>query len=384
VLRIRRTKGRPGGRLGRRVAIGAGVLVLALAAWIVVPAAVAPGNDSFGARVAESARDRGLGFLVTAAEDLQYKLSPPREGGTLDPAARRALAADAPASPKASASPSRDPGVTLQPAMQPLVTPALPGEGAFTGQVTVKGQPAVQVALLRPDAVHTSYLAGIAWMSSKLLRFVQHPGVTDPGQLSRWSQPAVIPTDQRAGLAATFNSGFKIADSRGAFYADGHSVGTLRTGAASLVVYADGHVNIGAWGTDVGMTPQVRTVRQNLNLLISGGRPTPEVNGDSQTTWGATIGAKAYVWRSGVGVTASGDIVFAAGDALSAGTLAGLLQHAGAVRAMELDINKSWVSFMWYSPASGSPVPHKLVDFSRPADRYYTLNNRDFFAVYAR
>jgi hypothetical protein len=57
---------------------------------------------------------------------------------------------------------------------------------------------------------------------------------------------------------------------------------------------------------------------------------------------------------------------------------------------MELDINRSWVSYMWYSAPTGAasastdPVPHKLVDFSRPADRYYTVNNRDFFAVYAR
>jgi len=81
--------------------------------------------------------------------------------------------------------------------------------------------------------------------------------------------------------------------------------------------------------------------------------------------------------------------------ALSARSLAVLLQRAGAVRAMELDINKAWVSFMWYSPAAGgsaaggsaaggSPTPHKLLEFNRPADRYYAVNNRDFFAVYAR
>ena len=101
---------------------------------------------------------------------------------------------------------------------------------------------------------------------------------------------------------------------------------------------------------------------------------------------GATIHAAAYVWRSGIGVTATGDVVFAAGDALSAPTLAGLLQRAGAVRAMELDINRSWVSFMWYSRAgsSRSPIPHKLVDFARPADRYYQVNGRDFFAVYLK
>jgi hypothetical protein len=77
-------------------------------------------------------------------------------------------------------------------------------------------------------------------------------------------------------------------------------------------------------------------------------------------------------------------MVFAAGDALSAHSLGVLLQRAGAVRAMELDINPEWISFMWYTPSSSSPTPHKLVDFVRPADRYYSVNSRDFFAVYAR
>lgn len=63
-----------------------------------------------------------------------------------------------------------------------------------------------------------------------------------------------------------------------------------------------------------------------------------------------------------------------------------LLQRAGAVRAVELDINRSWVSYMWYAraQASGAPVPHKLVDFYRPANRYFQVNSRDFFAGYLR
>jgi len=397
VLHFRRSAGARPRRRRRVVAVGAAVAV-AFVAWLTVPAALAPGNDSFGAKVAENARDHGLGFAVTAAEALQYRLDPPRDGGSPDAAAQQSLAAAAttPAAtgsaigpavgvlPGSAAAPAPA-AATLPAALAPFARPALPGEGVWTTRVSAGGRPALQTALLRPDAVHTSYLAGVAWMDASLLRFVQHPGATDPGRPSWWSQPALVPADRRSGLVATFNSGFKIADSRGAFYADGHGVGSLRAGAASLVVYTDGHVDVGAWGSDVRMTPQVSTVRQNLDLLLSGGRPTAEVDGDAQTTWGATIGQKAYVWRSGIGVTATGDVVFTAGDALSAGTLAALLQRAGAVRAMELDINRSWVSFMWYSPGTPTaPVPHKLVGFSRPADRYFTLNNRDFFAVYTR
>lgn len=365
--------------------------MLLLAAVILIPALTAPGNDSTGARIAEAARSHGLGWVVTGLERVQYWANPPRQGGQLGAAAQRALAGAAPTStttagktpnPRTSATSA---GSDQHPRLRSVVSPALPGEGVFVPEVVSHGQPVVQVAKLRPDPRHPSFLAGVAWMSAAGLRFVQHPGSTDPGQLSRWSQPATVAPSARAGLAATFNSGFKIADARGGFYENGRSVGKFRSGAASFVIYTDGHVDIGSWGHGVSMSPQVSSVRQNLKLLIDGGRLTPEVN-NSQTNWGATIGSAAYVWRSGVGVTASGDVVFVGGDALSARTLAVLLQRAGAVRAMELDINRDWVSYMWYGPAraSRSPVPHKLVDFYRPANRYYQLNSRDFFAVYLR
>ena len=366
---------------------------VALAGTVLVPALTMPGNDALGARVAESARNSGLGFLVTAAERLQYRLNPPRIGGTPDSADIRSLAQAArqaaAVTPTSIVSGRHMPSVaavTLQPAIRPMLSPALRGEGDYVPTVIVRGQPAVQVAHLRPDGRHTSFLAGVAWMSSKLLRLEQHPGSADPGLTDRWSVPPTVPPRARAGLAATFNSGFKIADSRGTFYQDGHAVGLFRNHAASLVVYADGHADVGAWGSEVRMTPQVRSVRQNLRLLIDGGGITPETSGDSNASWGATIGSAAYVWRSGVGVTAAGDLVYAAGPALSVGSLANLLKAAGAVRAMELDINPEWISFMWYGAGASPtrPVPHKLVAFARPADRYFSVNSRDFFAVYTR
>jgi hypothetical protein len=403
--RGRRLAPRPKGRrrrLARRVTAVAVGVVIVTAGVVVVPALTAPGNDSIAARLAESARDHGLGFIVTGMEAVQYRLNPPRSGGTLDPSALHSLAADGSngtrtpkgtqtatprtrskrSSPRASTVAAT---VSVQPAILPPASPALPGEGSYVPEVWVRGQPALQVALLRPDVNHTSYLAGVAWMSTALLRFVQHPGSTDPGPVAPWAQPATVAASARVGLAATFNSAFKIADARGAFYQDGHTAGRFRTGAASLVVDDTGRVSIGAWGRDVTMSPHVRSVRQNLDLLVDGGALSAGITGDSRVGWGATVGSASFVWRSGIGVTAAGDVVFAAGDALSARSLAVLLQRAGAVRAMELDINKAWVSFMWYSPTAGaSPTPHKLVAFDRPADRYYTVNNRDFFAVYAR
>lgn len=223
-------------------------------------------------------------------------------------------------------------------------------------------------------------------MSSELLRLVKHPGFADPGHLSLFAQPDAVLHAARADLVATFNSGFKIKDARGAFYADGHAVGKLTRGAASLVIYRDGHATVGTWGSTVSMNPDVVSVRQNLTLLVEHGRPAAKLDGNVQADWGATIRGADVVWRSGIGVTSSGDLVYVAGDALSVKSLAALLRDAGAVRAMELDINVAWISYMWYSPGTSAtaPVPHKLVPFQRPANRYFTPTSRDFFAVYAR
>ena len=347
--------------------------------WSIGSVLSAPGTDSVAARLAEWGRDHGLGFIVTAGENLQYWLNPPKVGGKPTGIELKALNTE-------TAPPTQAPSsqVAVHEPLQPLVTPKLDGEGNFKTVVTVKNEPVIQVAYLRPDSKHTSYIAGVVWMSGSLLQLVQHPGFSDPGHMVLWSQPAMIPTAQRSGLVAAFNGGFKIKNSRGGFYADGHTAGTLVTGAASLVVYADGHSDVIAWpGIKPG--PDIVSVRQNLTLLINNGEIAPNLDKNVLANWGWTIKNAYFVWRSGIGVTASGDFVFVAGNALSIQSLANLLERAGAVRAMELDINAEWISYMWYTPgATASPVPNKLLDFARPADRYYKPNSRDFFAVYAR
>ncbi|MDA8355297.1 MAG: hypothetical protein M0Z95_03125, partial [Actinomycetota bacterium] len=58
-------------------------------------------------------------------------------------------------------------------------------------------------------------------------------------------------------------------------------------------------------------------------------------------------------WRSGVGVTASGALVYVTGPALSPLQLAQLLVRAGVERGMQLDINPDWTVLATYDPPSG-------------------------------
>jgi len=133
------------------------------------------------------------------------------------------------------------------------------------------------------------------------------------------------------------------------------------------------------------MGPDVAAVRENLSPLVDGGRVMVGPGAGSSGLWGYTISNAYFVARSGVGMTANGDIVYVGGGALSVYTLAQLLKQAGAVYAMELDINPSWVSFMTYGGSSpANPTPSRLWDFAQSAARYYQPSSRDFVAVYRR
>jgi hypothetical protein len=346
--------------------------------WSLGQALTAPGDDSVTARIADWGRNNHLAPVVTLMETIQYDLNPPRVGGKPS----IALRPPAPhAAPQAAVH-----AAPLPPRLVSPAGPPLPGEGTWQVLRTVNGRPAVIGAYLRPDAQHTSYVAAVASMDPTLLRFELHPGWSDPGTAG-WGVPYDIPAGGRSGLVATFNGGFKINEAGGGFYLNGTTRGTLTQGAASLVFYRDGRVAVGVWGRDLSMSPQVVGVRQNLKLIVDHGVVPAAVDTHIESGWGLTIGGAYFVWRSGIGITAEGRVVFVYGPALSVRTLADLLQRAGSVEAMQLDINPAWMSFMYYHPpvAGADPVPVKLLDGQqRPADRYYSTTSRDFVAVFAR
>lgn len=346
----------------RRVAL---VAVAAAVVWLgisVGSALTGPGSDSTAARLAEWARGHGLSSVVDRLERVTY--TAPKVGGT-----------PAPGSPILAAA---VPAAAGHADLAPIASPALPGEGRFRTVLQIAGQPAVQVAFLRPDQIHTSYTAAVARLDQRVLSFALHPGTQEPGH-GPWPVSDHITPAQRPSLVAAFNGGFRLDAARGGIFLAGRTVGKLRRGAASLVLRRDGRASVGTWGRDATLTGDVVAVRQNLDLLVDGGRVVAGLDSNLHGRWGKTLGNKLYVWRSGVGETADGALVYAAGNRLSAATLARLLQRAGCTRAMELDINPEWTSFVNY-PAEANLLP----DMQRSPRRYDTTSTRDFITVSRR
>ena len=66
-------------------------------------------------------------------------------------------------------------------------------------------------------------------------------------------------------------------------------------------------------------------------------------------------------------------------------TIAKILRHVGAVRAMEFDINPEWHTLITYTHRHGRLVPTQVgPNAMQPATRYLVPDDRDFFAVYRR
>ena len=261
----------------------------------------------------------------------------------------------------------------VPPALQ--VTPRHPGS-SWTVVAQVAGQPAAFV----------SQRGGIttARFDQRLVHLNMHAGSRDGGT-SGWTYGDRVTALETKKLVAAFNGGFKLTYTNVGFMSGHHVAVPLKAGLASIVTYTDGTTDIGAWHAGVpGAGKPVFSVLQNQRLLIDHGVAAANVSSCVITCWGGTIGLATNVARSGLGITASGQLVWAAGEALSPSELAGALIRAGAVRAIELDINPAWVAGYLYAHHSRGLAPAPMSLGQRGIEgKFLTPYTRDFFTIVA-
>lgn len=234
-----------------------------------------------------------------------------------------------------------------------------------------------------------------AWLSQRagftVMRFDQHrvhltlhAGSLDGG-VAGWTYGDKITRREIHLLVAGFNGGFKLSYSDVGFMSGGHVAVALKPGLASVVTYTDGTTNIGAWHDGVPSAHKtVLSVLQNQHLLVDRGIAAANVSTCVLACWGGTIKDLTVVARSGLGITAGGQLVWVAGEQLSPASLAAALIAAGAVRAIELDINPFWVAGYLYTHHPGGPTAVPVVPGQRGIiGRLLAPNTRDFFAVVA-
>src|SRR5205807_8241826 len=138
-------------------------------------------------------------------------------------------------------------------------------------------------------------------------------------------------------------------------------------------------VDLRDWTGGPSAGPDVIYARQNPPLIVDGGQLNPNLSDGPQ--WGATLGNAVRVWRSGLGIDAHGNLLYAAANDQTVASLAQILRHAGAVRAMELDINTYWPSFITYQRPGALGAANLLPSMDRSPQPYLTPDDRASIAV---
>ncbi len=367
-------------RRRRRRLLLIGTPLLGLLGWAVTSYAVwmlKPTSMSFSARSVEWVRAE-VPFGNTIVDDVEhiyYTANAPKKSG---PAPKR-LPAVGLALPRSKQT------APWPPAIKPVFAHPLRGEGIWkpTGP-PVDGGPPVLVTTFRPEAEYPELLAYVAWFDHARTAIGYYPGRYEPPN-AVLRGPMMVPNGQRWRLLATFNGGFTYEDGENGSTVDGRLNEPLKDGKATLVGYRDGRVGIVKWKGGPSAGPDVAWARQSLAPIVWNGRLNPTLNEDPNSPeWGFTLGGVTRVWRTGVGIDRRGNLIFVAAEGQTVISIARSLQHIGAVRAMELDINPDWHTLITYTHDPGLVPKFVEPQPNQSADRYLVTDDRDFFAVYRR
>jgi hypothetical protein len=339
-----------------------------------------PTSETFTERSAEWVRDDvpyGNSIIDTAE---RATATAPRKGGPgLKSLPKIGLSPARPLAKHAKTSSYRPPPIT------PVFAKPLPGEGIWhvTGPA-VAGGPPVLVTSYRPSVEYPSIVAYVLWVDHTRTDLAYYPGRYEPpGAVDRG--PMMIPVDQRSRLLAAFNGGFTHVDTDNGSAVNGHTNEPLIDGNATLVGYRNGKVNIVKWTGGPNAPANVAWARQSLTPILWNGQLNPELNTDPNSVqWGYTLGGVTFTPRTAVGIDAHGNVMFVVASEATVISLAQILQHIGAVRGMEYDINPEWHTMITYTHKDGLGPTMVEPQTQQSPDRYLTPDDRDFMVVYTK
>jgi hypothetical protein len=248
------------------------------------------------------------------------------------------------------------------------------------------GKEVLAYTFVRPDPTRAFATVSLVQMDMSQLRIGAVAGSKEPGTTLGNPGPGTIPQNiiDSGNLVAAFNGGFLYVDGNYGMIVGNKTYVPLKNDVGTIVGYTDGTVKILNYtGQDLGKN--VAFARQNGPLLIDNSAVVLDAT-DMKVAKGKVLHGGIYTWRSGIGVTKSGNLIYAAGNNLSPTTLAKSLQMAGAVSAIQLDINPSQVRFdLFDRNASGTydvtPLNKELAYLSNK-EQYLKGHTRDFFYVY--
>jgi hypothetical protein len=368
----------------RRVLFSACLFCLAIAAFSWLPAVAGSRNVGVGVASVEWLRSHGGNPIVSQIENWYYTLNEPEKGGPpLKSLPQVGVAVAGGGGEAGGEAEGSEPAAYLPPEVNPLIHPTLPGEGVWKkAGAGVGPRPPALLTTFRSDPEYPQFVAGVAWLDAGRTTLEYVPGMAEPPEPLEHRGNGEVPASQRKVLVATFNGGFPLETSNAGLIYRGKVKEAMVNGIATVVRYRSGKVDIVKWSHGPGAPANVWFAKQNLPPIIYEGRLNPNL-GDGPE-WGETVNNATRVWRSGLGIDAHGNLLYAAANYQSVESLAKVLQRAGAVRAIELDINEDWTSFISYRRPGAIEPTNLLPEMYRSPERYLSPDERDFFAVYLK
>src|SRR5579884_1732105 len=201
--------GAAGWRRARRIAVTAALVALVPALVSFASTMAQPSNSSFFINAVEWMRSNGARGLVNTIENEYYALTAPAKGGPpLKQLTRQRGALAVPVRAVHVVHHYRPPNIV------PLAH-GLPGEGVWQPTFADGGsRPPVLITSFRPEPLeYPQVVVGVAWIDHTRTTTWLYPGAQEPAVPLASRGPEEVPLSMRSRLVATFNSGFKLADS---------------------------------------------------------------------------------------------------------------------------------------------------------------------------
>jgi len=273
-----------------------------------------------------------------------------------------------------------------------MPAPAIPfgklsGEGIWTPYIQdARGQTVSYRTFLQPDPTRPYVIVGVVAFEVSQTRLHYVLGSVEPFAPDNPKRSGEMSAaDKTPGvLLAMFNGGFKARHGHFGAMADGVIALPPRDGFGTLVIYKDGTLKMGEWGTEITDSPDMVAWRQNGPFVIHQGQISPKISENSPLDWGYTVDDVSPTWRSGIGLSADGKtLYYLCGSSLSMEMLASSMQAAGISDGLQLDINTYWVHFVAVR-ANGNKLGLDALFpdmMNENIDRYLQPYTRDFFYV---
>jgi phosphodiester glycosidase len=288
--------------------------------------------------------------------------------------------------------PPLQPTPEILPAWTPAPLPAigsLPGVGQWSPYLQdLSGRTVAYRAYLQPDPQRPYAVAAIVAFDLQATRLHFVLGTGEPASPVPIQRTGKIPADafKPGVLLAAFNGGFKARHGHFGVMVGGITLLPPRVGFGTVALSADGHVRIGAWGTDIRSSSDLLAWRQNGPLVIQNGQINPHTADTRSQDWGIILNGVTAVWRSGLAISADGrTLYYVAGTSLTLPALVQTLAATGAANALQLDINTTMVHFdaIHATPTGWTTTPLLGVMKPQRDDRFLTGSTRDYFYVTA-